>query len=205
MTIEEAVQLVIQAGAIGSDGHALVLDMGDPVRIYDVARQLAASVSPELPIVFTGLRPGEKLHEDLFCDREQSSQSDHELIRCVDVPALDPALVRDLDPTCSRDDVLADARAPGPLDRRRTSRRPGHRRPRHHRSPRSRERASAVRHPTLRVRGACRPRSRSEASGRRCRCVKIARPFMMSGSLGSVVIGWQTLGVPLQPLTPFAS
>ena len=64
-------------------------------------------MSPELPIVFTGLRPGEKLHEDLFCDRETASQSDHELIRCVDVPALDPALVRDLDPTCCRDDVLA--------------------------------------------------------------------------------------------------
>ncbi len=106
MTIEEAVQLVIQAGAIGIDGNALVLDMGDPVRIYDVARQLAGSVKPELPIVFTGLRPGEKLHEDLFCDLEQSSLSAHELIRCVDVPALDPAAVRDLDPTCSRDDVL---------------------------------------------------------------------------------------------------
>src|SRR6478672_9362790 len=106
MTIEEAVQLVIQAGAIGSDGHALVLDMGEPVRIYDVARQLASSVNPELPIVFTGLRPGEKLHEDLFCDRERASQSQHELIRCVDVPPLDPALVRDLDPTSSRDDVL---------------------------------------------------------------------------------------------------
>ncbi|HEY3722154.1 MAG TPA: nucleoside-diphosphate sugar epimerase/dehydratase [Acidimicrobiia bacterium] len=107
MTIEEAVQLVIQAGAIGSDGSALVLDMGDPVRIYDVARQLAGSVSPELPIVFTGLRPGEKLHEDLFCEREQSSQSAHELIRCVDVPPLEPAVVRDLDPTCSSEQVLA--------------------------------------------------------------------------------------------------
>jgi FlaA1/EpsC-like NDP-sugar epimerase len=106
MTIEEAVQLVIQAGAIGADGNALVLDMGDPVRIYDVARQLAASVKPELPIVFTGLRPGEKLHEDLFCDAEQSHQSAHELIRCVDVPALDPARVRDLDPTCSQEAVL---------------------------------------------------------------------------------------------------
>ncbi len=106
MTIEEAVQLVIHAGAIGSDGHALVLDMGDPVRIYDVARQLAGSRTPELPIVFTGLRPGEKLHEDLFCDNETPSQSQHELIRCVDVPPLDPSLVRDLDPTCSRDDVL---------------------------------------------------------------------------------------------------
>jgi FlaA1/EpsC-like NDP-sugar epimerase len=106
MTIEEAVQLVIQAGAIGVDGNALVLDMGDPVRIYDVARQLASSVSPELPIVFTGLRPGEKLHEDLFCTNEESHQSAHELIRCVDVPALDPAMVRDLDPTCCHDEVL---------------------------------------------------------------------------------------------------
>jgi FlaA1/EpsC-like NDP-sugar epimerase len=106
MTIEEAVQLVIQAGAIGRDGNALVLDMGDPVRIYDVARQLASSVSPEVPIVFTGLRPGEKLHEDLFCDREHSSRSAHELISCVDVPPLDPDLVRDLDPTRPRDDVL---------------------------------------------------------------------------------------------------
>jgi FlaA1/EpsC-like NDP-sugar epimerase len=107
MTIEEAVQLVIQAGAIGVDGNALVLDMGDPVRIYDVARQLASSVSPELPIVFTGLRPGEKLHEDLFCENEESHQSAHELIRCVDVPALDPAMVRDLDPTRCHDEVLA--------------------------------------------------------------------------------------------------
>ncbi len=106
MTIEEAVQLVIQAGAIGADGNALVLDMGNPVRIYDVARQLASSVTPELPIVFTGLRPGEKLHEDLFCDDEVSRQSAHELIRCVDVPALDPVLVRDLDPTCCREEVL---------------------------------------------------------------------------------------------------
>jgi FlaA1/EpsC-like NDP-sugar epimerase len=106
MTIEEAVQLVIQAGAIGSDGNALVLDMGEPVRIHDVARQLASSVSPELPIVFTGLRPGEKLHEDLFCDDEVSRQSAHQLIRCVDVPALDPVFVRDLDPTCCRDEVL---------------------------------------------------------------------------------------------------
>jgi FlaA1/EpsC-like NDP-sugar epimerase len=106
MTIEEAVQLVIQAGAIGSDGHALVLDMGEPVRIFDVARQLAASRTPALPIVFTGLRPGEKLHEDLFCDRETATRSQHELIQCVDVPPLDPELVRDLDPTCGRDNVL---------------------------------------------------------------------------------------------------
>ena len=50
MTIEEAVQLVIQAGAIGHDGEALVLDMGDPVKIADVARRLAAHHSPEIQI-----------------------------------------------------------------------------------------------------------------------------------------------------------
>ena len=90
MTIEEAVQLVIQAGAIGGDGHAMVLDMGEPVRIYDVARQLATARTPEVPIEFTGLRPGEKLHEDLFCSDETPARSPHELIRYVDVPRSTP-------------------------------------------------------------------------------------------------------------------
>ncbi|MFM7061232.1 MAG: polysaccharide biosynthesis protein [Actinomycetes bacterium] len=105
MTIEEAVQLVIQAGAIGHDGEALVLDMGEPVKIADVARRLAANHSPEIPIVFTGLRPGEKLHEELFADGEESHQADHELIRYVRVPDLDPTLVRDVDPTVSGADM----------------------------------------------------------------------------------------------------
>ena len=106
MTIEEAVQLVIQAGAIGGDGHAMVLDMGEPVRIYDVARQLAACRRPEVPIEFTGLRPGEKLHEDLFCTEETPTRSAHALIRYVDVPALEPERVRHLDPTGSHADVM---------------------------------------------------------------------------------------------------
>jgi FlaA1/EpsC-like NDP-sugar epimerase len=107
MTIEEAVQLVIQAGAIGGDGHAMVLDMGEPVRIYDVARQLAASRHPEVPIEFTGLRPGEKLHEDLFCSEESPALSAHELIRYVQVPGLEPDRVRKLDPTGTHAEVLA--------------------------------------------------------------------------------------------------
>jgi len=107
MTIEEAVQLVIQAGAIGGDGHAMVLDMGEPVRIYDVARQLAASRHPEVPIEFTGLRPGEKLHEDLFCSEERPALSAHELIRYVQVPGLEPDRVRKLDPTGTHAEVLA--------------------------------------------------------------------------------------------------
>ena len=67
MTVEEAVQLVIQAGAIGGAGEALVLDMGEPVRIDDVARRLIAQTRPTpIEIVYTGLRPGEKLHEVLL-------------------------------------------------------------------------------------------------------------------------------------------
>jgi FlaA1/EpsC-like NDP-sugar epimerase len=106
MTVEEAVALVIHAGTIGHDGEALVLDMGQPVRIYDVARQLAASKTPKIAIEFTGLRPGEKLHEDLFCAHESPRQSSHELIRSVDVPEVDPCRVRDLDPTQYRAAVL---------------------------------------------------------------------------------------------------
>jgi len=119
MTVEEAVQLVIQAGAIGSDGQALVLDMGEPVRIYEVARQLAESRDPAVPIEFTGLRPGEKLHEDLFCTHEAPGFTSHEFIRSVDVPALDPVYVRALDPTRPRDEVLATLRAlAGAIDER---------------------------------------------------------------------------------------
>jgi FlaA1/EpsC-like NDP-sugar epimerase len=106
MTIEEAVQLVVQAGAIGSDGQVLVLDMGEPVRIADVARQLASTREPEVPIVFTGLRPGEKLHEQLFCLRESPRPSAHPLIREVDVPPLDPAHVTELDTRGSREELL---------------------------------------------------------------------------------------------------
>src|SRR4029077_11512285 len=66
MTVEEAVQLVIQAGAVGRDGEALVLHMGEPVRIADVARRLAAQAPRTVEVVYTGLRPGEKLHEVLL-------------------------------------------------------------------------------------------------------------------------------------------
>jgi FlaA1/EpsC-like NDP-sugar epimerase len=106
MTVEEAVQLVIQAGAIGRDGAAMVLDMGEPVRIYEVARQMAASRQPEPPIVFTGLRPGEKLHEELFCAHERPQRSAHELISYVEVPPLAPDVVRLIDPTLPRDELL---------------------------------------------------------------------------------------------------
>jgi FlaA1/EpsC-like NDP-sugar epimerase len=90
MTVEEAVQLVIQAGAVGGPGEALVLDMGQPVRIADVARRLVARQQRGRPvdIVFTGLRPGEKLHEDLFGDGETDRRPAHPLISHVRVPPL---------------------------------------------------------------------------------------------------------------------
>lgn len=89
MTIPEAVQLVIQAGAVGSGGEALVLDMGEPVRIADVAAQLIVMEGRPINILFTGLRPGEKLHEELFGTEERDSRPVHPLISHVPVPALE--------------------------------------------------------------------------------------------------------------------
>lgn len=90
MLIPEACQLVMQAASLGSDGDVLVLDMGVPVRIDDMARTLIAmSGRRDISIEYTGLRPGEKLTEDLFgLDEEQ--QTPHHLLWSVRVPGLDP-------------------------------------------------------------------------------------------------------------------
>ncbi|MER7167095.1 nucleoside-diphosphate sugar epimerase/dehydratase [Micromonospora sp. NPDC000207] len=106
MTVQEAVHLVIQAATIGRAGEALVLDMGEPVRIAEVARRLAAESATGTEIVFTGLRPGEKLHEDLFGAQETDSRPIHPLISHVRVPALDPGEVRLLDPYADPDELV---------------------------------------------------------------------------------------------------
>lgn len=93
MTVEEAVQLVIQAGAIGAEGDALVLDMGEPVRIADVARRLVAQAERPIEIVYTGLRPGEKLHEVLLGTSEINRRPSHPLISHAPVPPIDPRVV----------------------------------------------------------------------------------------------------------------
>ncbi len=99
MTIPEACELVIQAGALGHDGEALVLDMGEPMRIADLARRLVAeSGRGDVEIVYTGLRPGEKLHEELFAPGEHPVVSEHELISRVPVPPLSASDVAELDP-----------------------------------------------------------------------------------------------------------
>lgn len=90
MLIPEACQLVLQAGAIGCDGQALVLDMGSPVRILDVARELIALSGRHVDIHFTGLRPGEKLTEVLFTAGEEHLTTGHPLMTAVRVPHLDP-------------------------------------------------------------------------------------------------------------------
>jgi FlaA1/EpsC-like NDP-sugar epimerase len=88
MTISEAVQLVIQAGAIGKSGEALVLDMGTPVSIYDVAKQLVTNSGKAIEIEIVGLRAGEKVHEELFGDGETDVRSAHPLISHVQVSSI---------------------------------------------------------------------------------------------------------------------
>jgi len=90
MTAEEAVELVIQAGAIGEDAQALVLDMGEPVRIDHVARQLISHADLPINIEYTGLRPGEKMHEVLLGPDEIGATGSHPQISHVTVPPMSP-------------------------------------------------------------------------------------------------------------------
>ena len=84
MTIPEAVQLIFQAGAYAKGGEIFVLDMGDPVRIDDLARNMIrlSGLEPDvdIPIVYTGLRPGEKLYEELLLSGEGLQKTDNNLI-----------------------------------------------------------------------------------------------------------------------------
>jgi FlaA1/EpsC-like NDP-sugar epimerase len=104
MTIPEAVSLVVQAGAIGGRGQVFVLDMGEPVKIIELACNMIrlSGKEPRLPgdpvtsprdvaIKIVGSRPGEKLHEELWGDDESVAQSDHPKILRLSRPELDPA------------------------------------------------------------------------------------------------------------------
>jgi FlaA1/EpsC-like NDP-sugar epimerase len=81
MTIPEAVQLVLQAGALGGGGEVFLLDMGEPIRIVDIATDLirlsGLSVGTDIQIKFTGMRLGEKLYEEMFFSAENVLTTDH--------------------------------------------------------------------------------------------------------------------------------
>jgi len=81
MTLSEAVRLVLQAAAVGKGGEVFVLDMGRPVKILDLAKRMISlygyKPGVDIEIVFTGLRPGEKLHEELFNSYEKSEKTSH--------------------------------------------------------------------------------------------------------------------------------
>lgn len=113
MTTSEAAQLVIQAGAMGQGGEIFVLDMGDPVKIIDLARDLIrlSGFEPEvdIKIKITGLRPGEKLHEKLVAEEEKVQATQHEKILIikpnkVEVEKLSEA-VKDLERLAVEEDI----------------------------------------------------------------------------------------------------
>jgi len=102
MTIPEAVQLVIQAGAIGGRGQVYVLDMGEPVKIVDLADTMIRLSGKEprrdIDVEFVGARPGEKLHEELWSTSETVIPSSHQAILLVTRPPIDAAwLAEELD------------------------------------------------------------------------------------------------------------
>ena len=94
MTIPEAVQLIVQAGAIGGRGQVYVLDMGEPVRIVDLAEKMirlsGKEPGREIAIEFVGPAPGEKLHEELVGDGEMVTPSQHPKIELITRPPVDP-------------------------------------------------------------------------------------------------------------------
>jgi FlaA1/EpsC-like NDP-sugar epimerase len=100
MLIPEACQLVLEAASIGTDGEVMVLDMGEQVKIIEVAKTLIRmSGRRDIDIVYTGLRPGEKLGEELFSATEDRKPTSHLLVSSVDVPSIERSTVLDVRPT----------------------------------------------------------------------------------------------------------
>ena len=99
MSIPEAAQLVLQAGLMGEGGEIFVLDMGEPVRIVDLAKdliRLSGLAEEEIKIEFTGLRPGEKLYEELLADNEHTLLTPHPKLRIAKARQADAAWLEKL-------------------------------------------------------------------------------------------------------------
>jgi FlaA1/EpsC-like NDP-sugar epimerase len=112
MSLSEATQLLLQAGLMGKNGEILVLDMGDPVRILDLARdmiRLSGADPDRIPIVFTGLRPGEKLYEEPLASEEPTRPTPHPKLFIAGVRQSNRDAVGQMIALCERDRAAADA------------------------------------------------------------------------------------------------
>jgi FlaA1/EpsC-like NDP-sugar epimerase len=112
MSLSEATQLLLQAGLMGRGGEVLVLDMGEPVRIVDLARdmiRLSGADPDKIRIVFTGLRPGEKLYEEPLAVEEATLPTHHPKLRIVKARSADAAAVREFVAWLQRDRGIPDA------------------------------------------------------------------------------------------------
>lgn len=112
MSIPEAVQLVMQAGLMGNGGEIFVLDMGEPVKIADLARdmiRLSGFEENDIQIVYTGLRPGEKLYEEVLAADENSLPTPHSKLRIARARASPENLLEQLVPWLQQTDLPDDA------------------------------------------------------------------------------------------------
>jgi FlaA1/EpsC-like NDP-sugar epimerase len=112
MSLSEATQLLLQAGLQGSDGEILVLDMGEPVRIVDLARdmiRLSGADPDKVPVVFTGLRPGEKLYEEPLASEERTKPTRHPKLFVAEARQASADAVRQMVAWCERDRAADDA------------------------------------------------------------------------------------------------
>jgi FlaA1/EpsC-like NDP-sugar epimerase len=112
MSIPEAAQLVLQAGAMGLGGEVFVLDMGEPIKIVDLAHdmiRLSASPDEDIKIIFTGLRPGEKLFEELLADDEHTRATPHPKLRIAKAREVDANFVEKLNVWLMQDKLPEDS------------------------------------------------------------------------------------------------
>jgi len=100
MSISEACQLILQASAMGKGGEVFVLDMGKPIKIQDLAEQMISLAGrrpgDDIKIIYTRLRPGEKMHEELFYQNEQLVKTQHKKILKAYSSGVDPAVLSDI-------------------------------------------------------------------------------------------------------------
>jgi FlaA1/EpsC-like NDP-sugar epimerase len=111
MTIPEAAQLVLQASSMGRGGEIFILDMGQPVKIVDLARDLIRLYGfseEQIRIVFTGLRPGEKLYEELLADEENTTRTPHPKLRIAGARGVPDHFLDELLPWLMQHRVLLD-------------------------------------------------------------------------------------------------